>query len=118
MLDRYRRLTRVGFFVLASALAGCGYASVPTPVGPLDVTPAALTFIGIGQVQHLAITDPNYSGSYTATGCGGVATIALAGATITVTSVTAGACAIHVSDSAGNSADGAVGVTAVDVPIQ
>jgi hypothetical protein len=89
----------------------------PTPV-PLTLSSSSLAFTGGEQMQSVTVTDPGYAGSFTTSGCSGIATAVVAGSTVTVSSVSAGSCTLTVSDTLGNSANLAVGVTVVSVPVQ
>jgi hypothetical protein len=64
------------------------------------------------------VTDPGFTGTYTVSGCSGIATYgAVSNGTLGVTSSAAGQCAITVSDTF-NQATIAVTVTTLSVPIQ
>lgn len=96
--------------------------SVPTP-GPISISrsvvylnqtaagaPAPATFTA-------TISDPGYSGAFTASGCSGVATYAILNSTILGSSVNGGTCYATVSDSFGNSAQlEIINTTTVVVP--
>jgi virginiamycin B lyase len=69
----------------------------------LTVTPAMLTFTGVGQMQTLSVTEKSYSGSWTAVSSNtGVATVAPgARGKFVVTSAGSGNCTVTVSDKNG-----------------
>lgn len=80
----------------------------PIPPGPITLNP---TTVYLNQTASgapapssasVSISDPNYSGTFTANGCAGIASATLTGSTLTITSISGGTCTITVSDSAGD----------------
>lgn len=76
--------------------------ATPRP-GPLTTTPTSLTFTAIGVTFPLAISDPNYTGTITITGCSGTVSLSASSITgpsgsINVTSVANGSCSLSLTD--------------------
>jgi hypothetical protein len=66
----------------------------------------------------VTITDPRFAGTYSVSGCSGVATYgAVSGRTLMVTSQAAGTCSITIGDSF-NTTTVNVTVTTLSVPVQ
>jgi uncharacterized protein YceK len=104
---------------IAVALDGCSSApSGARPPSTLALSPSSLAFSATGQSQPVMVTDPNYTGTFTTSGCGGIVTAALARTTVTVTSVAAGICTLTVSDTAGSKANVSITVTTSSIPVQ
>jgi hypothetical protein len=90
---------------LPSATPTPSPTAVPTPAGPLTVSPSALSFIGVSDQLTVTVSEAGYNGGFAvdATGCGAAATVsaltaAAPGAQFTVTSVASGTCTVTVSD--------------------
>jgi hypothetical protein len=120
--------------VVAAATAACGGSSndafigapSPSPSGvTLTASPSALSLDGTGATfaQTAQVQEPGYSGAFAETDtCSGVATVTPnAGTgpsqTYTVTGVTAGTCAIRISDTNAQHATIAVTVTTAGVGV-
>jgi hypothetical protein len=88
--------------------------------GTLSITPSSLAFTDVGSsyAQTVTLSQPNYSGTFTAstTTCSGIATIAKNGASgFTVTPVSAGSCTFTITGGDGASATLSIGVTTTGV---
>jgi hypothetical protein len=132
-----RFTARIGLFVFAALVAGCGGnvnsvpitplaspspavspspTATPTPI-PLSISPTSLVFgAASNPSQTLAIMGG--AGPYTASGCSGVVTATVSGTTIAVTAVAAGSCTLTISDAVAHTVPVAVTVTTASVPIQ
>jgi hypothetical protein len=109
-----------GALVLVAALAACGGNVNTVPVSQLSVSSTSLTFNGAAQTQSVTVSDPGYTGVFTVSGCSGIATTAIAGSVLSVTSVAANAtpCTLTVSDSTSRSVTISVSVTTLSIPIE
>jgi hypothetical protein len=93
----------------------------PTPApGTVALTTGTMAFVATGAAadQSTTASQPNYSGTFAASGtsCTGIATISpAAGTTFTVTPVAAGSCTFTITGGDGKSAALAVGVTTTNV---
>jgi len=116
---RPRFLGWISLMLLAGVTSG-GPTPAPTPTpGPLSVAPSSLTFNSIGLAQPVIVTDPRFTGTYTISGCAGVATFGpVTNGTLSVTSAAAGSCTLTVSDTFLHSAPIAITVTSLSVPVQ
>lgn len=77
----------------------------PTPSRLIVVAPSQLSFLGTGSAHAVAVqaSEAGYSGSFTASGCGGIATVAArSAAEFTVTPIAAGTCSARISDALGD----------------
>jgi hypothetical protein len=102
------------------SMAACDSTAQPFIAvgGPLTASPTSLTFGSLGEALPLALTDPLYTGAFTSTGCTGIVSAAVAGATVTVTSITTGVCTLTIADGSKRSTSVPVTVSTLSVPIQ
>jgi hypothetical protein len=109
-----------GALVFVAALAACSGNVDTVPLNQLSVSSTSLTFSGTAQTQSVTVSDPGYTGVFTVSGCSGIATTAIAGSVLSVTSVAANAtpCALTVSDSSSHSVTISVSVSTLSVPIE
>jgi hypothetical protein len=109
-----------GALVLVAALAACGGNVNTVPIGQLGVSSTRLTFTSTAQTQSVTVSDPGYTGVFTVSGCSGIATTAIAGSVLSVTSVAANAtpCTLTVSDSTSHSVTISVSVSTLSLPIE
>jgi hypothetical protein len=113
--------------VCAVSLPGCVGASTaapppatPTPgvTGLLVAAPATLAFNSVGSTQPVSITETGFTGTFSVSGCAGVATFSLAAnGALSVTSAGVGSCTLTVTDSNAHQATIAVSVTTLSVPV-
>jgi hypothetical protein len=115
-----KRFRVCGALVLVAALAACGGNVNTVPVSQLSVSSTSLTFNGAAQTQSVTVSDPGYTGVFTVSGCSGIATTAIAGSVLSVTSVAANAtlCALTVSENGSRSVTISVSVTTLSIPIE
>jgi streptogramin lyase len=88
---------------------------------PQSVTPSSIDFTAAGQTQSFSISENNYSGEFTVSGCSSlIATVAPTGpaTSFTATAVAAGTCTLTVSDTMNNSTLVSVTVTTTNFEIQ
>jgi hypothetical protein len=93
-------------------------APTPSPA-PIVASPASLAFSATNQIQTLAVSESSYSGTFTVSGCSGIATTSgPASGVLTVTSVAVGTCTLTISNTSGTVAQVGVTVTTLNLPIQ
>jgi streptogramin lyase len=88
---------------------------------PQTVTPSSISFTAAGQTQSFSVSESNYTGLFTVTGCSPqIATVSptTPATSFTVTAVAAGTCTLTVSDTQFNSSQIAVTVTTTDFGVQ
>src|ERR1700730_9315760 len=97
--------------------------ATPTP-GPAPVVvpaPTSLAFTGLGapSAGSVSVTEAGYAGAFSETdSCAGIATVATASPTFTVTPVAVGTCSIKISDTAQHSVAVPVTVTTSGLVVQ
>jgi len=103
-----------------SLLLALGVATpTPVPAGPLAVSPTSLSFSFVGQVLNLSVSESNYTGAFTVSGCTGVVSHgSVTNGTLAVTAQGAGSCTLTFGDANGHQATVVVGVSVLSVPIQ
>jgi hypothetical protein len=84
----------------------------------ISTQPATLSFSAASQSQSLAVNDPGYTGTFTASGCSGIVTAASSASPLTVVSVAAGSCILTLTDSKNVTGTVSITVTTLNVPIQ
>lgn len=100
-------------------------ASPTPPTSPIlfkdysgnQVVSLQLSGTGDSYAQTLHIVQDGYSGAFTASGCGGIATATVSTTNLTVTGQSVGSCTLTVSDKYGISAALSVSVTTTSVDI-
>lgn len=83
--------------------------------GPISVSSTALFFGAPGLARTIAVRDPNYHGTFTVSGCEGIASHdAVENGELTVTAVAANTCTLTIRDAAEHEASIAVTVTTLN----
>ncbi|MDQ2818562.1 MAG: hypothetical protein M3T49_10215 [Candidatus Eremiobacteraeota bacterium] len=82
------------------------------PFGPVSPNPNSFN-ISVGQTVPLTITESNYTGRFTQTGCAGIAKLSGTRPNYTIMGLAPGTCTFTISDDHGQSASISVTVTAV-----
>jgi hypothetical protein len=113
-------------FALTSTPQGCSGdpAGGPLPAstlgalfasGPITLSSTAIFFGAPGLARTIAVSDPNYHGTFTVSGCAGTATNGgVENGSLTVTAIAASTCTLTIRDGASHEASIAVTVTTLN----
>ena len=127
------RFWMLGAFALSAGLVACGGGGGGGGSGgsggsggnlavlsPIVLSPASMSFLGVGSTQSVAASESGYSGSFSGSGstCSGIASIALQSGSTTafvVTPIAAGSCSFTIADTLGQSKNLPVSVTTTTI---
>jgi hypothetical protein len=113
-------------FALTATPQGCSPDSAGGPApsstrgalfasGPISLSSTAVFFGAPGLARTIAVRDPNYRGTFTVSGCSGVASYgSVENGELTVTAVAANTCTLTIRDAADHEASIAVTVTTLN----
>jgi hypothetical protein len=103
-------------FAMSATPQGCsgdaGGGPVPSSTqgalfasGPISLSSTAIFFGAPGLARTIEVRDPNYHGTFTVSGCSGIASYGnVESGELTVTAVAANACTLTIRDAAGHEA--------------